>query len=333
MRFAGRAAAVAGAAGIASFAYQAIAEAADRRRFPPPGHLVDIGGRRLHLVAAGEGSPAVVVIPALADNVLQWLGIIEGVAAETRACVYDRAGIGFSDPPPRGRRTPDIMAEDLHALLSAAGVPPPYVLVGHSIGGIVARRFYAHHPKMVAGIVLVDSSHEQQVPRIGAVNWRRGRAYRVTVALRRQARILGARRLAASLRLMPGFDADVTREAPPEYAGAARAIMLSTRFRRVLVREIFILTRTWGEPPCLDAVPMTVITAARQPSWIAPTWAQMQDELAALSAGSVHVIADRAGHYVHLDDPGLVVQAIRDLVRRCRWHLSASDASGGWPRT
>jgi pimeloyl-ACP methyl ester carboxylesterase len=318
MKPAARIAAVAAAAGLASATYQAVSEARDRRRYRPPGQLVDIGGRRLHLVTAGERPPTVIIIPALADNVLQWLPIIEGVAAGTHACVYDRAGVGWSDPPAHGRRTPSAMAADLQALVSSAGIPPPYVLVGHSIGGIVARRFYAQYPGMVAGIVLVDSSHEQQVPRIGATNWRRGRAYRVTFAVRRQARILGARRLAASLGLIRGFDADVAREAPPEYARAARAILLSTRFRRVLVRELLMLTRAWGEPPHLDAVPLTVITSARQPSWLAPTWAQMQDELAALSTDSEHISAQEAGHYVHLDQPDLVIQAILGLVRRCR---------------
>ena len=185
MRLVTRAAAAAAAAGVASFAYQTIAEARDRRRFPPPGRLVDIGGRRLHLVTAGEGSPAVVIIPALGESVLGWLHVLQGAAAETQACVYDRAEIGWSDPPPHWRRTPDIMAADLHALLFAAGIPAPYVLVGHSIGGIVARRFYAQHPGMVAGMLLVDSSHEQQVQAVrcsgagagvlsGMPGWRHG---------------------------------------------------------------------------------------------------------------------------------------------------------------
>ncbi len=319
MRLASRAAVVVSAAGIASASYQKISEACDRRRFPAPGRLVDIGGRCLHLVAAGEGSPAVVIVPALADNVLQWLPIVEGAAAETQACVYDRAGVGWSDLPPHWRRTPDLMAADLHALLRAAAISPPYVLVGHSIGGIVVRRFYAQDPGAVAGILLADSSHEQQLRRFAAADWRAGPVFYLKVMAKRQARILGARRLAASLGLMRELDADVAREAPAEYAGACRAILLSTRFRRAVIREMLMMTRTWGEPPGLGSTPLTVLTAMRRlDESRLPTWVQMQQDLAALSADSVHVTARAAGHYLHLDDPDLVINAIRDLVRRCR---------------
>ena len=95
MRFVSCAAAVAAVAGIASFTYQRIADVRDRRRYLPPGRQVDIGGRRIHLVEMGEGSPHVVIIPALADNVLPWLRVLEAAGAETQVCVYDRAGIGF----------------------------------------------------------------------------------------------------------------------------------------------------------------------------------------------------------------------------------------------
>src|SRR5205085_1339577 len=116
-------------------------------------------------------------------------------------------------------RTPDLMAADLQALVTAAGIPPPYVLAGHSIGGIVARRFYVHHPGLVAGMVLVDSSHEQQTRRFAAAGWRKGPPRYAWFAAKRQARILGARRLAASAGMMPGLDAGIAREVPPEYTG------------------------------------------------------------------------------------------------------------------
>jgi pimeloyl-ACP methyl ester carboxylesterase len=315
-------AAAAATAGVASFAYQQVAEARDRRRFPPPGRMVDIGGRRLHLVEMGEGTPAVVIIPALADNVLGWLPISEAVAAETLTCVYDRAEVGWSDPPRRWHRTPDLIAADLHALLTAARVPPPYVLAGHSIGGVIARRFYAQHPDLVAGMVLVDSSHEQQQRRITAVDRRRGRYLHIQVGARRQARILGARRLAASLGLLRSLDADIAREVPPEHAGAARAIDLSTRQRRAQVREILMALLMSGQPPGLGSIPLTVLTRAPLPSPSEPVWIQMQDELAALSSDSVHVYAERGGHYLHRDEPDLVIQAIRDLVRRCRARMA-----------
>jgi pimeloyl-ACP methyl ester carboxylesterase len=313
-----RASAAAAAAGMASFTYQRIAEARDRRRFPAPGRMVDIGGQRLHLVTAGEGSPAVVIIPALADNVLQWLPVAEEVASETQVCVYDRAEVGWSDPPPRGRRTLDGMADDLYALLDVAGIPPPYVLVGHSIGGVIIRRFCVRYPSLVAGMVLVESSHEDQGRRIGAVDWRFGPGMLVEVAARRQARILGLRRLAASLGLMRSFDAMVAREAPPEYAEANRAILLSARQRQASVRELLMAARMQGQPPRLGSIPLTVLTRARRPGREPEVWSQLQDELAALSSDSVHVHAERGGHYLQLDEPDLVVQAIRDLVSRCR---------------
>lgn len=318
MKFASQVAAVAAAAGTASFTYQRLAEARDRRRFPPPGRMVDIGGRRLHLIEMGEGSPAVVIIPALTDTVLQWLPIVKDCASETLTCVYDRAEVGWSDPPPCGRRTFDLMADDLHSLLTAAGIPPPYVLAGHSIGGIVARYFYARYPGLVARVVLVESSHEDQERRIGAADWRRGRAFLIAVAARRKVRILGVRRLAASLDLIRGLDADVAREAPPEYAAEYRAILLSTWQRRATVRELMMMIRMRGEPPQLDSIPLTVLTRAPLALPAEPVWAQLQDELATLSTDSVHIHAERGGHYLQFDEPDLVVQAIRDLVRRCR---------------
>lgn len=139
MRPAARAAGAIAAAGIASAVYQRAAEAADRRRFPPPGRLADIGGRRIHLLAMGEGTPAVVIVPSLGGTVLEWVRVQRAAATKTTVCVVDQAGIGWSDPAP--------------------------------LGGIVARRFQARFPGDVTGMLLVDSSHEEQSRRFG---WRDG---------------------------------------------------------------------------------------------------------------------------------------------------------------
>ena len=129
------------------------------------------------------------------------------------------------------------MAADLHALLCAAGIPPPYVLVGHSIGGVVARRFYAQHPGMVAGMLLVDSSHEQQAS--GSLRWAGGG---VVSGMPGGGAASGpdtghppARW--PQLGLVRGFDAEIAREAPPEYAGQIARSCCRRGSRRVAVRE------------------------------------------------------------------------------------------------
>ncbi len=140
--------------GLASAAYQILGETRDRQRYPPPGELVDIGGRRLHQWRAGEGGPVVVVAPSLAEPGHGWAEIQRRLAQHTTVVLYDRAGLGWSDPGPwpTGKR----MVEDLHALLGAAGIPPPYVLVGHSAGGLLTRLYTVRYPEQVAGLVLVD---------------------------------------------------------------------------------------------------------------------------------------------------------------------------------
>lgn len=304
---------VVGAAAMASAAYQEAAAARDRRRFAPVGRLVSVSGRKLHLLEAGHGPPTVVIVPALGESVLGWVRLQRELATGMRVVVYDRAGIGWSDPPGRGRRTCDDRAAELHALLDAAGIEPPYVLVAHSLGGIFARRFAVRYPGAVAGMVLVDSSHEDQANRRGVNGWPHGRSGYYKSALRWQCYVLGARRLAAALGLLHQLDADTASEVLPEHAAAYRASMLSSRERRAVVSELLMMSTLSGSPPPLDSVPLTVITAARQPI---PGWQEMQDELAALSADSVHIVADNAGHYVHLDAPEIVIQAVRDLARR-----------------
>jgi pimeloyl-ACP methyl ester carboxylesterase len=291
-------------------------DAADRRRFPPPGRLVDIGGRRLHFLPMGEGTPAVVIVPALGSNVLEWMRVLRGASPETTVCAYDRAGLGWSDPQ-HGAATIDAMVGDLHALLKSAGIAPPCIIAGHSMGGVVARRFQSRYPEDVAGMLLVDSSHEDQVRRLGDGAWEGFRR-----AARRRMRILGLRRVAANLGLVDGLNAaSLAWETVPEHAAAAKAVSLSTKQRRTVVREMLVLARPQGQPQNLGALPLTVLSAGsagrrKWPPW--PAWVELQDELAALSSTSVHIYAVNADHNVHLDDPGVVVQAISDLVERCR---------------
>jgi pimeloyl-ACP methyl ester carboxylesterase len=134
---------------------------------------VDVGGYELFLQCIGEGSPVVVLEAGLnASGTSTWFDFQERFRALTRTCTYDRAGLGFSDRRPRALGSPDgsLMAEELHALLEASGEPPPYVLVGHSFGGMVVRLFAAAYPEDVVGVVLEDSSQEEEIDAYREVN-------------------------------------------------------------------------------------------------------------------------------------------------------------------
>jgi len=294
---------------LASAVYQAVAEDSDRRRYPPPGQMVDVGGRRLHVLDMGTGSPTAVIVPAIGGNVLDLLAFHRELAKEMRVCVYDRAGFGWSDPPPHRRRNFDDMASELRQSLAGAGIYPPYLLVGHSIGGIIARRFAVRYPADVAGMVLIDSSHEDQARRLQAEG--RGATRTRRIALRRCLRILGLRRLIV-LAGHGELNDQIDRDVPPELADAARAINLTARHRNAVVSELLLMARSRGRPPNLGDLPLTVLTAAGRD----PTWMNLQAELASLSSASTHVVATEGGHYLQRDNPALVIAAIRELHAR-----------------
>lgn len=153
---------------LAGVIYEQNARRAAATTFPPPGQMVDIGGRRMHLNCLGHGLP-VVILEAGADASGSPLRepIQQQVAQFTRVCAYDRAGIMWSDPGPEPRDA-EAIAADLHAALTAASVPPPYVMAGASMAGAYVMVFTREYPDEVAGVVLVDASHPDQTARLVA---------------------------------------------------------------------------------------------------------------------------------------------------------------------
>jgi len=140
---------------LAGWAYQQVATAQDHKRQPAPGKLVDLDGRDLHLLAMGQGSPTVIFESGLMSTVLSWDNIQPEISKSTRTACYDRAGLGWSDPGPAPRDAERIVSE-LQELLKRASVPPPYILVGHSFGGLTTRLFAARYPDQVSGLILID---------------------------------------------------------------------------------------------------------------------------------------------------------------------------------
>src|SRR5947209_12962760 len=140
----------------AGWLYSVAGERRDRVRYPAPGRMVEIdGGRRLHIHVTGAGSPVVVLEAGIAATSISWALVQPEVARFTTVCSYDRGGLGWSDATP-APRTPSTIARELHLLLERAGLPRPYLLVGHSFGGLVVQRFAALYPDDVCGLVLVD---------------------------------------------------------------------------------------------------------------------------------------------------------------------------------
>jgi pimeloyl-ACP methyl ester carboxylesterase len=144
--------------------YQAFATEIYRRIYPPPGELVDVGGHSLHINCVGEGSPTVILESGSGATSVDWANIQPEVADTTRVCAYDRAGTGWSEPG-SGPGDPQQIAGELHTLLSNAGIDGPYVLVGHSFGGLYVLMYADLYPNEVEGMVLVDSSHPEQSAR------------------------------------------------------------------------------------------------------------------------------------------------------------------------
>src|SRR6266852_221780 len=135
---------------------ESVAEAADVRAYPPPGQMIDVGGHSLHINCVGTGTPTVVIDAGWGDSSGAWSSWVQPEAARTtRVCTYDRAGMGYSEPGPLPR-TAEIFALELHRLLRGAGEPGPYVLVGHSLGGLPVRVFAHEYAAEVAGVVLIE---------------------------------------------------------------------------------------------------------------------------------------------------------------------------------
>ena len=146
---------------VSGLLYQSISTKVDDSRYPPPGRMVDVGGYQLHIHCAGEGGPTVVLDAGMASSSLDWALVQPEISKFTKVCSYDRAGMGWSQESLEAR-TSMHMVEELHTLLANANIPGPYILVGHSFGGINVRLYASRYPNEVFGLVLVDSSHELQ---------------------------------------------------------------------------------------------------------------------------------------------------------------------------
>jgi pimeloyl-ACP methyl ester carboxylesterase len=273
--------------------YQAIATQIDRRTYPPPGKMVDVGTHRLHINCVGEGSPTVVLEAALPGMSAHWVRVQQQLSQTTRVCAYDRAGSGWSEAGPKPRDARQISSE-LHSLLKNAGTQGPFVLVGDSYGGLYARMYADRYPADVAGVVLVDSSHPEQFTRTPE-----GRAmYRQT---RRMGAVIPWLTRLGVIRLLNIYPAHP--DLPPHQRTQIEAFNSSTQQLSTTAEEFRATPETMAEvrnTGTLGDKPLAVISAGEQSS----SWLELQDELAALSSDSIHRVVDGATHESLLYDKG-----------------------------
>lgn len=251
---------------------------------------VDVGGRRLRINCAGtnlEGRPTVILESGFGSPSSVWNKVQPEVAKFTRVCSYDRAGLGGSEPVP-APRTIVALTEDLHALLANAKIPGPYVLVGHSLGGMLARLYASYYPAEVVGMVLVDSAHEDEVDRGLAL-------------------------------LPPEMLKEMLRKAKPEDIRVQGPESVDTCSIRPVMNAM-----NWH-----GAIPLAVLMQGlpyRPDDYSSPSLApkyyqlhlEMQRNLVGLSPKGRQVIAEKSGHFIHQDQPELVIDAVRQVVEESK---------------
>ncbi|MGA0601470.1 alpha/beta hydrolase [Caulobacter sp. KR2-114] len=317
------------------------------QHYAAPQTLVRIGRRRrLNLMLAGEGGPAVILAPGLINTTLEWWRVQRELAREVRTVAFDKAGLGFSDPGPLPR-TAGAVVEDLRAALQALDLAPPYVLVGWSAGGLAMQLFALRHPHEIAGLVAVDSASAHQDRRLDAVRGDRQSEDRRRQMLADYGRL---DRLARAGALVPGTP-DHARAvgAPPSWltpalCAAREAQRTAPGWWRALrsesaatggassdqvvaARQALAASRPPGAPPLGD-MPLIVLTAAGnalpRPGESAAeaaarhqAWRAMHDEIAALSARGERRLVD-AGHGIPLERPEAVVTAVAQVLAQAR---------------
>jgi pimeloyl-ACP methyl ester carboxylesterase len=281
---------------LAGSAYEWYATRRDLAATPAPGQLVDVGGHRLHVWCTGSGQPAVILDSGLGGSSADWAFVQPDVARFTRVCSYDRAGMGYSDAGP-SPRTARRLAHELARLLERAGIASPVVLVAASSAGYTARVFASEHSERVAGLVLVDASHEDQKDTIPP-------ATRFVPFLAS----VGAFRL-FGVALGPRLDA---------LPHAARRIARATSFRAAgfraaadELRHIKVSAAEVRETRRVLDTPVVVVTGARGSDTV---WRDLQRDQTRLSPAGCQVIAERSGHVVAIDQPEVVVSAVRAIV-------------------
>ena len=301
--------------GCASGAMRLIGRVMERR-YPAPGRMVSVGTHSLQLYCEGSGTPAAIIEPGIGVDWVEWRPVSAPLAALTQVCVYDRAGYGWSEAGPQPRTAARI-ATELHTLLLNAGVAGPYILIAHSFGGYVARIYADRFGTSLSGMVLVDPSNEDE-PQPPRFLWSRIISALPPLSLGQVERFyLGEKVLPPEVAGSPvAFTRRFLEGSSMAQIGAQRNETASLPESREQVRAAKI-------PADL---PLTVITAMhvlspkhpdpRVPDAPPAIHRELHARLARQSSRGEQLLARNSGHTVPMDQPELIVEAVRGMIQR-----------------
>ena len=324
---------------VAASGYEAFERRQAAFAYPPTGRLVDIGGRRMHIDCRGSGSPTVIFEAGLTlSGSLSWSKVFDPIASFTRACVYDRAGILWSDPKP-GPQDAAAISRDLQATLNAAGITGPLVLVAHSIGGPYATVFTHDHGDRVAGLVFVDTSHPDQIARFRRVTGADTHPRTMVPTMKAIAALswMGAVRLAVGGKEPPKGPPAIVAEttalshrsvvgAIAELEGFDRTMARAGAVRNLGSRPLFVLT---GIAPYSPEILKEMKLTPQQGVRFQADLKALHDDQASWSTRSWHRVLTDANHYVQIDRPDAVIDATRQVVDTVRQDMAARRAGKG----
>jgi pimeloyl-ACP methyl ester carboxylesterase len=289
--------------------YESLAEAADAKAYPPPGQLVDVGGHRLHINCTGTGSPTVVIEAGLGDWSTTWAAYVQPeVAKTTRVCTYDRAGMGWSEAGPLPRDAAQ-NAKELHTLLQNANIPGPYVMVGHSLGGLVVRVFVHDYSSEVAGVVLIESMNPKQLSQSQTVQSQSESQSQPFSFQAMLARFGVARLLVKLPSIAPSLPANEEAYYPLYIRPQSFQATTNESQGMPAAGAQAAAVKTFGD------LPLIVLTAGLNDL---PGWQVWQTELLDLSSNSQHLFAENSGHNVQAEQPDAAVAAIVKMIELAR---------------
>lgn len=323
------------------FAHAQRAPLVDDPVYTRPQRLVDIGGRRMNIYCRGSGTPTVIMDAGLGDSTVSWAPVQPQIAIRTRVCSYDRAGLGFSDGSPLPSTARNI-ASDLHALLKAAGIAPPYVLVGHSAAGMYIRVFADRYPQEVVGMVSVDGSHEDQSIRGWAIGAPGQKAKwdasldegKACVDAARRGLVKGTPEYAKCVgppdpRLGPAIN-----DAQARYGATVRWQAAVESERRSIFYASAEQTRAtrkhYGDMPIIvlthSPFPRNKDETQQERDERTLLWESLHLDVAAMSSRGVNEIVPNSGHYIQYDRPQVVIDAVDQALAIAREQAAQKHA-------